>query len=244
MFKNDDSLSITSNLGINNIIKLTVYSEKTHDIKSQYQYSINDAHSLKKANQLIDSLSERESEVLLSDSDYVCPIESMDDILTKLDGYTKNELVVITLGGTIRTDDELILYDVDVKQIKSRYADDIKHIIYEDYKLYLACSNILFRFETFTGEYFYIKLNSAHSDLVLNLIDEETGRCEFDFKTLVKEDREYPFEEVDFITTIDVTRSRMMTMRDVTLRDFSGINPLTAGREPVRFKYQGYLVDV
>lgn len=231
-------LSLVSSLSINNTLKITVYDEHTHEIASQYEFSINNDVRLKEVYRLIDSLNEDN----IASDDYLCPINELNAIISKTSTYAREEMLVITLAGSIR-EEELILYDSDIKQLSARDVDDIKHIVYEDYKLYLACSNIIFRFETIRGEYFYIKLNSAHSDISVKILDEDTNRVRLEFATLIKEGSDYPFDEVDFITTIDTTRSIMLTLKDVDLKSFVGVDPLFQGKKPVRFVFEGFSVN-
>lgn len=237
----DDIIYIKSNLAVNNTIKLSIFND-SHEVINEYRYTINNEYTLKKANELIDSFY-CEKENNCSSENYECPIPELEVLLNDLTSYEKNNLLEITFAGTTRND-ELLLYGENLKSLDKRLVDDFKHIIYEDYKLYKACSNIVFRFETFKSEYFYIKLNSVFSDIIIRHINKKENLINFEFSTLIKEDREFPFDEVDFITTIDQTRSMPVILTDVKLLFMSRLKPIDQGIKPNKFIFEAKLINV
>lgn len=131
-----DTYLLNSMISVENLLRVSLFDPGSADLLKNFDVSIKSKEVLNQVLDFIDSLTDLSLEKLTTEEGYECPL-SLVRPLFDLIKETKNlDGLYVTLASSFRTHD-LTIWEAST-ELTSRMANDLKAIIYEDYKLYMT----------------------------------------------------------------------------------------------------------
>lgn len=230
-----DTYLLNSMISVENLLRVSLFDPGSGDLLKNFDVSIKSKEVLNQVLDFIDSLTDLTLEKLTAEDGYECPLSVVRPLFDLIKETKNLDGLYVTLASSFRTQD-LTIWEAST-ELTSRMANDLKAIIYEDYKLYMTTCNLLFRFDKIT-DFFYIKLNTSLTDILVTVLDPyQPTYVELQFTTVLKPGTHFDFSGVQKIISIDTTRTIPFSLHNVTL--LRQERKLDGG--PVTFVFQGLL---
>lgn len=205
---------------VNNFLKLSLFnSDIGGRVRDEHRvgFAIDSDESFNLVLEFLNKLYEMNSNVKKKIPDN---IEKFNYIVNNVSTEEVDSQIIISYVGTMHAE-EIVLYSPEFKDINEVLINDMKCIMIEDYIMFKASRNIVFRFNL-DDDYFYLRLNSELITIRPDYIDGT--RLIFEFSTIIKNNKNFNFESVRSITSVDSSRiNRSFILEEVEL-DMKNIN--------------------